>query len=278
MTLRVLVVASETPDQQDQRRRRSGQASHETYADTLRRIDPTIELTHVCCVVTEGQAMTAERLRTLDGAMFAGSPIQMHEDNDATRAALAFMRRVYEAGLPSFGSCAGLQIATAAAGGSTKVREAGMEVGLARSIVAVGEGRNHPLLDGRPVAWDALAMHSSVVDRHPIGMTVLARTARTPVEVAEIRSAEGVHWGVQYHPELSFDEIADAMRSSADSMLDQGLAKDRKAVENYARLFETIGSDPSRSDLAWQIGISVETTEERLRTREMRNFLKRLRS
>ena len=269
----MLVVASETTDQQNQRRERSGQASHETLADTLRDIDPSLELDHVNCVTDDWHGITAERLRAFSGLAYAGSPIQMHEDTEEARSAAAFGRHVFDAGVPSLGSCAGLQIATVAAGGTTKSREEGTEVGFARSIVRTEAGRDHPLLAGRPIAWDALAMHSSVVDRQPDGMTVLARTVDTPVEVAEIRCGEGWHWGVQCHPEIDLSEIADAMRASADTMIKQGMAQSESDVDRYAAILDTLNRDPSRRDLAWQIGIDEEVTDSERRTVEMRNFL-----
>ena len=276
MTLRVLVVASETPDQQQSRRERSGQASHETFAGTLRRLDPDLAIEHVCCVTEDwrtGDASTPGGLRGFGAILFAGSPIQMHEENQATRSAAEFMRVAFSSGVPSFGSCAGLQIATVAAGGSTKPRERGMEVAFARSIVATDAGLDHPMLRGRPLAWDAPAMHASVVDRRPDGMTVLARTVDTPVEAAAIRSGGGVHWGVQYHPELTLGEIADAVRGAADAMIEQGMARDGAAVDRYAGILQTLSEDPGRTDLAWQIGVDDEVTDEGNRTREVRNFL-----
>ena len=273
LSLHLLVVASETPDQQNSRRARTGQASHETLADTLRALDPGCRLAHASCVDGSG---APGALESFSGVVFAGSPIQMHEDTDEARAAASFAARAFQSGTPSFGSCAGLQIATVGAGGTTKAREEGMEVGFARSIVPTAAGRDHPMLHGRPVAWDALAMHSSVVDRRPDGMTVLARTAETPVEIAEIRSGGGWHWGVQYHPELRLSEIADAVRASASSMIEQGMARSEADVDGYAAILEAIDRDPSRRDLAWQIGIDAEVTHAERRRGEIINFLARL--
>ena len=259
MPLTLLVVSSETPDQQDQRRRRTGQASHETYADTLRDLTPGCTIRHMSCI--DGTPPLMAELKGVDGALFPGSPIQMHEESAESRAAAAFMVRVFEVGLPSFGSCAGLQIAAVAAGGTTKVREGRMEAGFARRIVASEPGRNHPMLAGRPATWDAPAMHASIVDRLPDGATVLASAPSTPVEAAEIRQGSGIFWGVQYHPELSLGEIADALRRQSDDLIAQGLAEDASAVQRYAASLETLHRAPERRDLAWQLGLDAEVTD-----------------
>ncbi|PYE85733.1 glutamine amidotransferase-related protein [Pseudoroseicyclus aestuarii] len=275
MPLRLLVVASETPDQQAARRRRSGLASHETYAETLRDMDPDCIVEHHSCV--EGSdAISEARLGRFDGAIFAGSPIQMHEDRPEVRSAAGFMARVFGAGLPSFGSCAGLQIAAVAAGGTVKPRDAEMEAGFARCVVASDAGRAHPMLQGRPGAWDAPTMHSAMVDRMPAGGTVLASTAEVPIEAAEIRSGRGVFWGVQYHPELALREIAEALRGQSDALVDQGLARSPEVIDSYSRHLEALDADPARRDLAWQLGLDAEVIDKQRRRREIRNFLRHL--
>ena len=276
MSLRILVVASETPDQQDARRARSGEASHETYASTLRAIDATLRIEDVSCV-TGDAGPDGPALSGFDGIVFAGSPIQMHDVSDATRSAARFMERVFESGTPSFGSCAGLQIAAVSAGGSVRARTGRMEAGFARGIWPTEAGTGHFLLRGRPGAWDAPAMHASMVDRLPEGGTVLARTVDTPVEAARIRRGAGTFHGVQYHPEISLTEVAQALRDQAETLVEQDLAADAAAVERYAGTLETLDADPGRRDLAWQLGLDREVTDRTHRQREITNFLDHLR-
>lgn len=272
MPLHILVVSSETPDQQNARRRRSGMASHETYAETLREMAGDCAIEDTSCV--DGRTdMPPGRLRDFDGIVFAGSPIQMHEDTPEVRHAARFMASVFEAGPPSFGSCAGLQIAAVAAGGTVRPRRTEMEAGFSRGIVATPAGRDHPMLSGRAGAWDAPAMHSAIVDRLPAGGTCLAGTRHVPNEAAEIRSASGVFWGVQYHPELALGEIADALRGQSSALVDQGLAQDRAAVDRYAGDLDMLEASPGRQDLAWQLGLDAEVIDIRRRRREIENFL-----
>mgnify|MGYP003646374396 CR=1 FL=1 len=272
MALHLLVVCSETPDQQEARRRRSGMASHETYAQTLRQMADDCVIEDVSCV--DGPcALPHDRLRAFDGVVFAGSPIQMHEDTPEVRRAADFMTRVFAAGPPSFGSCAGLQIAAVAAGGTVRPRADEMQAGFSRGIVATPQGRGHPMLRGRPAAWDAPAMHSAMVDELPRGGIALAGTRETPVEAAEIRSGAGVFWGVQYHPELALTEIADALRGQAGFLVSQGLAADEASVDAYSDALDRLEESPSRRDLAWQLGLDAEVIDIAAHRREIANFL-----
>lgn len=275
MPLNLLVVASETLAEQDARRSRSGRASHETYADTLRELVPGCVIADHCCVDGSPEPGPAALARH-DGILFAGSPIQMHGETAEARAAAHFMTQVFASGIPSFGSCAGLQIAAVAAGGASAPRDGGMQAGFSRGIVVTEAGRAHPLLEGRPAVWDAPAMHSAVVERLPPGATLLAQGNGTRVEAVEIRSGPGVFWGVQYHPELSLGEIGDALRADADALVASGMARDDGAVARYADALDALDDDPGRRDLMWQLGIDEEVTDASRRRRELRNFLRHL--
>jgi GMP synthase (glutamine-hydrolysing) len=274
--LRLLVVATETAEQCEARRKYSGSASHETYEQTLRSLDGSAEIEHVSCV-SEPDPLTIEDLHGFDGIFFAGSPIQMHDESYETRAAATFMQKVFEAGTPSFGSCAGLQIAAVAAGGKTAPRADGIEAGFARDITVTEAGRKHPMLVGRPTVFDAPAMHSSVVDTLPPGATLLASNRHTPVEALEIQHGNGIFWGVQYHPEITIGEIAASLRRQSSDLIKEGLASDENAVAAHAQRLEDLDRDPNRSDIAWQLGLDAETTDAHRRTLEIRNFLSFLR-
>ncbi len=272
MPLRILVVASETKDQRAERRRYADTASHESYTIALKVLRDDLEIDSTSCV-DGGAQMTLQDLRRFDGIVFAGSPIQMHHVSNETRKAADFMRLVFDAGTPSFGSCAGLQIAAVAAGGATGPRRPGIEAAFARNIITTDDGCNHPMLVGRPSVWTAPAMHSSVVTALPPTARVLARNADTPVEAAEIRHGNGTFWGVQYHPEISLAEVAASLRRQASDLVDEGLAASIKAVEDHADRLQTLSDDPARRDLAWQLGVDDEVTNTGNRMREIGNFL-----
>jgi GMP synthase (glutamine-hydrolysing) len=135
-------------------------------------------------------------------------------------------------------------------------------------------GRSHPLLDGRPAAFDAPAMHLDAVVLPPGDITVLASNALTPVQAAEIRHEGGVFWGVQYHPEFSLGEVAAILRRMAGPLVAEGFRRELQDVARYADELATLDSDPGRSDLAWAHGLDAQVLEPRLRMTEIANFLR----
>ena len=274
--IRFLVAESETPDARDRRRASVGRSSGETYMDAVCALTPGA----VCDLVRpaeEGAEIPSQAaLEAYDAVFLTGSPLHVYQDTPEVRRQLDFMRAVFASGTPSFGSCAGLQVAAAAAGGAVRENRRGHETAFARRITPTEAGRNHPLLAGRPAAYDALAIHSDEVERLPEGAMLLATNGVATVQAAEIRHAGGVFWGVQYHPELPLDEIAAAVRRQAGDLVEQGLARDEAAVQTYAGLIDALHREPGRRDLAWQLGLDQQVTDPALRQAELRNFVEHL--
>ena len=273
---RFLIAESETPNARERRRASVGRSSGETYMDTLRAIVPDAVCDLVRPAEEGGHAPDRDGLEAYDAVFLTGSPLHVYVDTPEVRRQLDFMRAVFASGTPSFGSCAGLQVAAAAAGGSVRENRRGHEAMFARRITPTGAGLSHKLLAGRPAAYDAPAIHSDEVERLPEGATLLASNGVTEVQAAEIRHAGGIFWGVQYHPELPLDEIAGAARRQSDDLVEQGLARDRAAVDAYAGLVEALHREPGRRDLAWQLGLDQQVTDPALRQAELRNFIKYL--
>lgn len=271
--MRFLVAESEPPEAREKRRESVGRSSGETYADMLGELVPEASCKRVKPADADSEPMTASAIEAFDAVFLTGSPLHVYDDTPEAARELAFMRQVFASGTPSFGSCAGLQVATAAAGGTVRSMGQRREAGFARRIALTDAGRDHPLLRGRPAAFDAPAIHTDEVATLPPGATLLAGNEVTAIQAAEIRYDRGVFWGVQYHPELSLAEVAAALRRQVDDMLEQGLARSGADVERIATLVDELNDDPARADLAWQLGLDRQVTDVLCRRLELRNFI-----
>lgn len=272
-TLKLLIAESEPRDSREQRRKATGRSNGETYIDALRAIVPDARF---------DLHRPAERsslptpLDQYDGVFLSGSPLHVYHDDHDVRANVAFMRAVFASGTPSFGSCAGLHIAVVAAGGTVRRNPDGHEVGLARRIAPTPEGARHPLLQGRPASFDAPAVHGDEVETLPDGALLLAGNSASAVQAAEIRQGTSTFWGVQYHPELPLDELAQAIRRQAGELVERSLARTEAEVETQAALFEGMSREPERLDLAWRLGVDREVIEGERRRTELANAIQHL--
>jgi GMP synthase (glutamine-hydrolysing) len=183
------------------------------------------------------------------------------------------MRAVYASCAPAFGSCWGLQVGAAAAGGEVRANPRGREIGFARNIAMTDAGRTHPMLAGRPPAFDAPAVHLDIVAAPPEGCTVLAANALSAIQAAEIRHGGGVLWGVQYHPEFSLRELAVILHRLGGQLVAEGFRRSPADVAATVADLKALDADPSRADLAWAHGLDAEVLDPARRTREIRNFI-----
>jgi GMP synthase (glutamine-hydrolysing) len=274
--MRFLIAESEPPEARERRRESVGRSSGETYIDMLGELVPGASCDRVKPADGESEPFDAAAIARYDAVFLTGSPLHVYDDTPEAAREIAFMRQVFASGTPSFGSCAGLQVATATAGGTVRSMGRRREAGFARRIVQTDAGRDHPLLRGRPAAFDASAVHTDEVAVLPPGATLLAGNDLTAVQAAEIRFDRGVFWGVQYHPELSLAEVAAALRRQANDLLEHGLVRSTEDVEKVAALVDGLDREPDRADLAWQLGLDRQVTDVICRRTELRNFVEYL--
>ncbi len=270
MGLSFLVVEGNTAEAREEYRAGFGQTSGESYAETLRWLAPGAE----CEIVlgADAGAAPALALDAYDAVVFTGSALNLYDGLPESLRQVEFARAVFRARTPAFGSCWGLQVATAAAGGTVFKNPRGREIGLARSVALSEAGRSHPLLAGRPPAFEALCSHLDIVAPPP-GAVVLAANAMAPVQAAEIVHDGGRFWGVQYHPEFSFAEIAAIIERRAGALAREGFAPDAEAARDHARELRALDEPSPPPGLAWRLGVGAAALTREARTLELANFI-----
>ncbi len=118
--MRFLVAESETAQDRADRRERAGKSSGESFQATLEQMAPGAEVVRVEPADADGDRLSADEIAAYDAVFLTGSPLHVYDDAPEVERQIAFMRAVFDSGVPSFGSCAGLQVAVAAAGGRVR--------------------------------------------------------------------------------------------------------------------------------------------------------------
>ncbi|WP_262272993.1 type 1 glutamine amidotransferase [Microvirga yunnanensis] len=273
MALRFLVVEGNTRGARQAHRQAYGLTLSESYAEVIQGIDREA-VCDIAFPTDEGANLPdAAGLESYDGIVLTGSHLNIYDRTPEILRQIDLMRAVYASRTPSFGSCWGLQVAAVAAAGDVRPNPLGREVGVARRITRTEAGQGHPMLEGRPPAFDAPAIHLDMVTALPSDCTVLAGNAVSPVQAAEIRQDGGVFWGVQYHPEFSLGELAAILSRRTDILVAEGFCRTTEDAVAYTRDLAALDRDPTRFDLAWRHGIDGEVLEPGRRTREIRNFI-----
>lgn len=202
------------------------------YANMLQKFVP-VEL-DLQKVFPADAPCTDVRLEEYDAVAWTGSNLAAYHTDDArVTNQIRLQQRVFEAGLPSFGSCWGLQIATVASGGAVRANPRGREMGIGRKICVTEEGKRHPMFANRGFVFDALTSHNDEVYRLGKGSTILAGNAFSEVQAIHIKHGKGEFWGVQYHPEFDLWEMARLTECRKQRLLAMGLFKVRLFISPF---------------------------------------------
>jgi GMP synthase (glutamine-hydrolysing) len=269
--LRLLVVEGNTPAGRRRIAESAGATPAESYAGVLRAIDPNAIVD--ICTPADGDGTTPQPLDSYDGLAITGSSLNIYERDIASLRQIDFVREVFARGIPMFGSCWGLQLATVAAGGEVGLNPAGREVAFARKIALTSAGCDHPMHATREAVFDAPAIHSDIVTRLPQVAIVTARNAMSEIQAAEIRFGRGVFWGVQYHPEYGLHDIAAVIRRYGETLVTEGFFADIAELDRYASDLSTLAANQQRRDIAWRLGFGDDIMKESVRQTELSNWI-----
>lgn len=213
-------------------------------------------------------------LEAYDGVLWPGCNLTVyHSDDDRVKPMLALCDRAFEAGLPQFGTCWGIQLPAFVAGGEVKANPKGREMGIGRKIRLTEAGKKHPMMKGKPEVYDHFVSHDDEVTRLPEGSILLAGNDFSHVQAAEIRHKKGVFWGLQYHPEYDLHEMARLMVAREKKLTELGFFRDHDDFREYVDRLETLSAEPQRKELRWQLGIDDDILSAAIRQCEFRNWV-----
>jgi GMP synthase (glutamine-hydrolysing) len=271
--LRFLIVEGNARPAREAHRASFGMTSAESYGAALAAIEPGAT-TDIALPADDGANLPDPAgLESYDAVFLTGSALNIYDQQPAVTRQIDLMRAVYLSKAPAFGSCWGVQVGAVAAGGEVRRNPRGREIGFARRIARTQAGAGHPLLEGRPAVWDAPAIHLDEVTIPPKDATILAFNAMSAVQAAEFTHDGALFWGVQYHPEFSFREIAAILRRRTHVMVAEGFAADEEKALAFCEDLDVLHDDPARADLAWLYGLDDQTLDPDKRTTELRNFI-----
>lgn len=209
----------------------------------------------------------------VDGVIFTGSAVDWSADAPEAAPLRNTMETAFGTGLPSWGSCNGLQLAGVVLGGSVCWSPNGKEIGLSRDVQLTDDGATHPMMAGRINGFAVPCVHRDEVQRVPDGAVVLAGNAHTAVQ-AMVYEKDGIDfWGTQYHPELTTSDVAQEVR---DDRLFQHV-KDENIVKNRSGFADDLEQAAVDEVAARRVGTSVASQKLEVRARDFINWLNHLR-
>lgn len=272
---RILIAEGNTSQRNEKLKLMGARTGSGCYQQSVKFLFPDARIDILAAADLDTKMPSGKQLSDYDGFIMGGSGLNLPggEDDPHVRQQVDLAKAVFRSGIPFLGSCWGLQVAAAAAGGRVGVSPRGREMGFARKVSVTPEGRGSRFFDGKSSVFDSPAIHIDEVTHLPSGSIALATNGHTSVQAASIKHNGGTFWGIQYHPEFDLAHIAHLTRSYADMLVREGFYADDTAAHHHAGQLDVLHQNPSRQDIAWQLGIDQDVLDPRIRYREIENWI-----
>jgi GMP synthase (glutamine-hydrolysing) len=267
----VLVIDGNRLSVREQQVAAGGSPTGEAYARTLENL-AAVQCDIVRPADGEIRLPQTSGLSGYDGVAITGSALNVYDGGAHIERQIELARATFAAGVPFFGSCWGMQVAVTAAGGRVRPNPRGREFGFGRRIELNDAGRRHPMFAGKPAVFEAVTVHRDDIAELPAGSVPLASNDMG-LQALELRHGAGTFWGVQYHPEYSFDEIAACAVRYGASLIEDSLFVDRAELERFVGDLRALMRNPHDRRLAWKHGLGPAVQEESVKLAELRNWL-----
>lgn len=216
----------------------------------------------------------------IDGVVFTGSGVYWSADDDEAASARDVMATAFQKGKPVFGSCYGMQIGAAVLGCRVQANPKGAELLIARNIRQTKAGKGHRLYAGKPEQFDALCIHRDDVVEIASGLEILGENEHCAIQSVASRSGDVTFWGVQYHPELDFEDIARYVRRSDVedftqlSRMSACLGRDVSDTDELVEDFNLLARQPDNPALIEKYDVSHSVVSRDTHTCELSNWLR----
>jgi GMP synthase (glutamine-hydrolysing) len=270
--LRILVIEGNERATRERIRALTGVDSSEGYRQTLLGLQPDLRVDVADPSDPHYRLPAGVRLCDYDGVAMTGSALNVYDRSPVIERQLSFVSQVFESGVAFFGSCWGLQIAVTVAGGEVRRHAVGREFGFARRIQQTALGQSHQMFRGKALVFEAPTVHVDHVTRLPERALVLAFNDHC-VQAVSFPAKRSAVWGVQYHPEYSFTDIAAVARRYGDRLVSDGTFESMAELERYVRDCERLQADSHHQALIFKHGLGSALTDPAQRLAELSNWL-----
>jgi GMP synthase (glutamine-hydrolysing) len=268
---RILIIDGNVAEMRARQAAALGYDSGTGYARALRRIDPALRIDIALGADADPKIPPGVELANYDGVTMTGSALNIYNGGAAVTRQVELAQAVFAIGVPFFGSCWGLQIAVTAAGGEVRANPRGREFGFARRVLLTEAGRAHRLFAGKPASFEAPTVHRDEIASLPANAVTLA-TNEMGLQAAAFTHGRGSFWGVQYHPEYGYVDLAAAAERYGRTLVDEGMFRDEAALSAFSAELRALQEDPGNAALLWKHGLGPAMRDEPLRLLEIKNW------
>ena len=201
-----------------------------------------------------------EDLTKYDGMIWGGSSLNIYNDTVEIRRQLDFMRECQKKIKNILAICWGLQVAVTVAGGIVKRCNKGAHRGIAHNVKINKNGLSHPLYKNKNEIFNTPAFNFDEVATLPNNSTLLSSNEINNVMGINFKCGVSDIWGIQYHPEITYDKMITLIHFRKDRLLNNKAFIDEDEINSHVEM----------------IAEENKITNKNNRMKELENWLNRI--
>ena len=198
-----------------------------------------------------------ENLEKYDGLIWGGSSLNIYNDTEEIRRQIEFMRVCQSKIKKILAICWGLQVAVTVAGGSVKKSTTGAHRGIAHDIKINKEGIKHKIYKDKKIKFNSPAFNFDEVVKLPTDAILLSSNSLNNVMGLNFKTKTSDIWGIQYHPEITYEKMVSLIHFRKERLIDKGAFKDQNEINSHVGMIED----------------EIKKTEKTSRMKELENWL-----
>ena len=179
-----------------------------------------------------------DTLESYDGLIWGGSSLNIYNNTPEIKRQIEFMKECQKKIKKVLAICWGMQVAVTAAGGEVKKGEKGSHRGIARDIEINGNGLNHLLYKNKNKKFNTPAFNFDEVVTLPENSVLLASNPINNVQGLNFKIGNCDVWGLQYHPEITYNKMINLIIFRKDRLIERGAFKDQNHIDDHIKNIE----------------------------------------
>ena len=235
---KILIVEGNLRDENENFTRAGIQTHTESLKDSLNYLSKELIFDVVNPSSDKNIQRLNDKLHTFDGLVWGGSSLNIYNNSPEIIKQIEFMKNCQNKVKNILAICWGMQVAVTAAGGEVKKGTKGSHKGIAVDIEINEKGLDHPLYKNKKRKFNTPAFNFDEVVTMPQNSLLLASNPINKVQGLNFRINDCDIWGLQYHPEITYNKMVNIIDFRKERLLKKGAFSSEKEINRHIEYIE----------------------------------------
>jgi len=235
---KILIVEGNLREENESFSKNGIQTHTESLKDSLSHFTNELSFDVVNPSSDQNIQLISDQLEQYDGLIWGGSSLNIYNNTPEIKRQIEFMKECQKKIKKILAICWGMQVAVTAAGGEVKKATKGSHKGIASNIEINEIGLNHPLYKNKDQKFNTPAFNFDEVVTMPENSILLASNSINKVQGINFKVGNCNIWGLQYHPEITYNKMINLIIFRKKRLLEKGAFKDENEIDNHIKHIE----------------------------------------